>query len=176
LFAHQADEDAVVPLPTPRLAPAIGWHEARSIGRRLMADQARESGFTVLQETALVHDPRRGIYRYQVKSSRDIRAQGGSTRLVFDADTGAFRGLWLPTGAASGDTLGMWLTSLHMGLVGGIVGGLPMKLFVCGMGLVVAMLSVTGVVIWQRKRGARRKDRHLPNDIDNGYHSVVARH
>lgn len=177
LFAHQPDDNAVVPpLPTPRLTPAIGWHEARNIGRRLMTQQAHEKGFTVLQETALVHDPRSGIYRYQVKSSRDIRAQGGSTRLVFDADTGAFRALWLPTGGASGDTVRMWLTSLHMGLVGGIVGGLPMKLFVCTMGLVVVMLSGTGVVIWLRKRGARRKDRLLSIVIDNGYHSKAARH
>lgn len=194
LFAHQPDDDAIVPpLPTPRLTPAIDWHEARHIGRLLMAEQAQAKGFTVLQETALVHDPRSGIYRYQVKSSRDIRAEGGSTRLVFDADTGAFRGLWLPSGAASGDTLGMWLTSLHMGLVGGIVGGWPMKLFVCAMGLVVAMLSVTGVVIWLRKRGARHRAgvknwairrpagdggtvEPLPIVVDNGYHSSAARH
>ncbi|OGB14675.1 MAG: hypothetical protein A2W72_22625 [Burkholderiales bacterium RIFCSPLOWO2_12_67_14] len=194
LFAHQPDDDAIVPpLPTPRLTPAIDWHEARHIGRLLMAEQAQAKGFTVLQETALVHDPRSGIYRYQVKSSRDIRAEGGSTRLVFEADTGAFKALWLPSGAASGDTLGMWLTSLHMGLVGGIVGGWPMKLFVCAMGLVVAMLSVTGVVIWLRKRGARHRAgvkkwairrpagdggtvEPLPIVVDNGYHSPPARH
>ena len=157
VFAHQPAAAAVAPLPVPQLAPAIGWHEARDIGRRLMAEHGREKGFTVLHETALVHDPRTGTYRYQVKSSRDIRAQGGSTRLVFDADTGAFRGLWLPTGAASGDTVRMWLTSLHMALVGGIVGGLPMKLFVCAMGLVVALLSVTGVYVWWKKCKARQK-------------------
>lgn len=155
VFAHQPDDGAVPPLPAPKLAPAIGWHEARNIGRRLMAEHAREKGFTVLRETALVHDPRTGIYRYQVMSSRDIRAQGGSSRLVFDADSGAFKGLWLPTGAANGDTVRMWLTSLHMALVGGIVAGLPMKVFICAVGLMVAMLSVTGVVVWWRKRSKR---------------------
>ena len=155
VFAHQPDDDAAPPLPSPELVPAIGWQEARNIGRRLMAERAIEKDFSVLRETALVHDPRTGLYRYQVMSSRDIRAHGGSTRLLFDADTGAFRGLWLPTGAASGDTLRMWLTSLHMALVGGIVAGLPMKLFVSAMGLIVAMLSVTGVYVWWKKRRAR---------------------
>jgi len=31
----------------------------------------------------------------------------------------------------------------------------PDRIFVCGMGLVVAMLSVTGVYIWWKKRAAR---------------------
>jgi hypothetical protein len=35
--------------------------------------------------------------------------------------------------------------------------GWPMKLFVCLMGLLVGWLSVTGVVIWTRKRAGRRQ-------------------
>ncbi|WP_426114768.1 PepSY domain-containing protein [Massilia sp. PWRC2] len=34
--------------------------------------------------------------------------------------------------------------------------GLPGRILISCMGLVVAMLSVTGVSIWWRKRGARR--------------------
>jgi uncharacterized iron-regulated membrane protein len=30
--------------------------------------------------------------------------------------------------------------------------GLPYRLFVCFLGLVIVMLSVTGVVIWSKKR------------------------
>lgn len=33
--------------------------------------------------------------------------------------------------------------------------GLPIKILVCAMGVVVAMLSVTGIVVWARKRRAR---------------------
>lgn len=153
LFAHQPDDSVLPRLAPPRLAPAIGWQEARIVGRRLMAAQAREQGFTILREDALVHDPRRGIYRYDVKSSRDIRDRGGSTRVTFDADSGALKRLWLPTGAASGDTIRTWLSSLHMAALW----GMPMKLFVCVMGLVVAMLSVTGVIVWSRKRSARHR-------------------
>jgi uncharacterized iron-regulated membrane protein len=33
--------------------------------------------------------------------------------------------------------------------------GLPYRIFVCILGLVIAMLSVTGVYIWWKKRRAR---------------------
>lgn len=33
--------------------------------------------------------------------------------------------------------------------------GLPYKIFVCVVGFVVAMLSVTGICIWRKKRAAR---------------------
>jgi len=34
------------------------------------------------------------------------------------------------------------------------VGGIPGRIFISVMGVIVAMLSVTGVVIWLRRRGA----------------------
>ncbi|MGS1005765.1 PepSY-associated TM helix domain-containing protein [Achromobacter anxifer] len=157
VFAHQEDDAGVQPLPVPESVPALGWREAREVGRRLMEEQARVQGYTVLREDALRHDPQLGVYRYGVVSSRDVGDRWGATSLTFDAATGEFRGLWLPTGAASGDTLRTWLTSLHMAAVGGAVAGLPMKLLICAIGLAVAMLSVTGAVIWWKKRQARRR-------------------
>jgi len=56
--------------------------------------------------------------------------------------------LSLPSGQYAGDTVTHWLTSLHMARVF----GRPMQVLVCGMGLVVAMLSITGILIWLRKR------------------------
>ncbi|MGZ8945232.1 MAG: PepSY domain-containing protein [Methylococcaceae bacterium] len=47
--------------------------------------------------------------------------------------------------------LNCWLWPLHMARIL----GLPYKYFVCLMGQVVAMLSVTGVYIWLKKRRAR---------------------
>lgn len=34
--------------------------------------------------------------------------------------------------------------------------GLPYRIFVCGLGIAIAMLSVTGVYIWWKKRRLRR--------------------
>jgi uncharacterized iron-regulated membrane protein len=136
------------------LAPPIGWHAARDTGRRLMAEQAQLHGFTVRREMLLIHDPRQGpngVYRYLVQSSRDIRDRWGSSQVVFDAATGELLRLWLPTGAASGDTFRTWITSLHMAALW----GWPFRVYVTAVGLLVAALSLTGVVIWWRKRQAR---------------------
>lgn len=151
VFSHQPDTES---LPAPQrldLAPEIGWQAARDTGRKLMAEQARAHDFAVLRETLLVHDPRHGshgIYRYQVKSSRDIRDEWGSTQVIFDADNGELLRLWLPNGAAGGDTVRTWITSLHMAALW----GMPFKVFMTLIGLAVAMLSVTGFVIWLKKR------------------------
>jgi len=154
-FAYQLDDETVPALPQPLNAPALSWRDARETGRRLMADQARVHGLRIIREDSLAYDPSHGIYRYDVLSSRDIRDHSGRTSVYIDGNSGELKGVWLPTGAASGDTVRMWLTSLHMAALW----GWPMKLLVCSMGLVVAMLSVTGVIIWLRKRGARNRSR-----------------
>ncbi len=160
VFTQQEDGAGLRPLPVPDFVPVIGWREAREVGRRLMAEQSQTQGYTILREDGLRYEPWLGVYRYRVLSSRDVGDRWGITSVTFDAGTGALRDLWLPTGAASGDTLRTWLTSLHMAAVGGAVARLPMKLLMCAVGLAVAMLSATGLVIWWRKRQGRRRAGH----------------
>ena len=150
LFAHQRGLESIPKLPEPRLAPAIPWGPALTAVRAHMVRQARAQGFVVEAEKALLYDPTRGVYRYDVRTSHDIRHRGGHTRLVMDAETGGLIGLWLPTGAAIGDTISTWLETLHMAALG----GWPVQLLICLMGLVVTMLSVTGVLVWLKKRAA----------------------
>ena len=57
----------------------------------------------------------------------------------------------LPTGQRAGNTLTSWLKELHTANLF----GLPYKIFVCGLGLAICLLSATGVYIWWRKRLAR---------------------
>ena len=57
----------------------------------------------------------------------------------------------LPSGRNTGVTISYWLVSLHMAHVR----GLPFKIFVCVMGVVVGMLSVTGVYLWLKKRRSK---------------------
>ncbi len=151
LFAVQPDSRDVNSMVLPKLQPVLDWQDAHRVGRTLMAQQAHQHGFQILHEDILMHDSRKNIYRYDVKSDRDIRTEGGNTRITFDADSGALRSVWLPTGAAAGDTIRMWLTSLHMAEVW----GLPMKIFICLTGLGTALLSVTGFIIWWKKRRAK---------------------
>lgn len=151
LFAHQAAEDSLPPRPGPQDQPGMSWEAALDNGRRLMQAETQARGITVLREQMLRYDPRSATFRYMVKSSADIRDRYGSTTVVFDANTGAPCFFWWPTGAAAGDTIRTWITSLHLAALW----GLPYKVFLCALGLAVAMLSATGLVIWWRKRSAR---------------------
>ena len=152
IFAHQRGLETIPKLARPKLTPALSWEQALPAARRLMAQQAQVGGFIVVAEKSLLYDPQRAIYRYDVRSSHDIRHKGGHTRLVMNADTGALLGLWLPTGAAAGDTLSTWMATLHMAAMW----GWPLQLLVCLMGLAVTALSVTGMHVWLRKRRAGR--------------------
>ncbi len=69
---------------------------------------------------------------------------------LFDGDTGALIKLSMPTGARSGNTVKSWPYALHMARVF----GLPYQIFVCALGFLVTLLSVTGVYIrWKRSAG-----------------------
>jgi uncharacterized iron-regulated membrane protein len=131
------------------------WAAAQATGARLMAAQAYGQGFTVQQPMALYRLRSRGLYEYRVRSTRDITDKYGSTSIHFDAATGALRQVRLPTGQRAGNTLTTWLLALHMANVF----GWPFRVFVSLAGVVLAMLSVTGVVIWWMKRQARRVHR-----------------
>jgi uncharacterized iron-regulated membrane protein len=56
-------------------------------------------------------------------------------------------------GGANANGLHEWIVSLHIGSVGGVW----YRALVSIVGLAVAALSVTGVVLWMRKREARIK-------------------
>jgi uncharacterized iron-regulated membrane protein len=136
--------------PPPNKIPRLDFRAAVSTGGRLMAEQATKYGFSV--ERAVMLYRMNGVYSYFVKSSRDIRDKLGLTYINFDADTGALISLELPTGQHSGNTVSAWLYGLHMA----DVFGLPYRIFVCVLGLVITILSVTGVYIWWKKRRARK--------------------
>jgi uncharacterized iron-regulated membrane protein len=56
-----------------------------------------------------------------------------------------------PPGSSAATPSPDWLIALH----DANVFGLPYRIFVSALGLVIAMLSVTGVYIWWKKRKAR---------------------
>ena len=147
-------DDPIARLPTlatPQLEPALDWREAYRTGQRLIAEQANTHGFKVQDEMYLGYIPEKGAFWYSVTSDRDITDAGGGTFLVFDGMTGKLLGLSLPTGQNAGATLHNWIFALHMA----IIWGLPFKVFVCLVGIITAMLSITGVYIWLKKRRAR---------------------
>ena len=142
--------DGAAMLDKPLENPRLGWREAYARGRELAVETAARDGFTILEEHSLQLSPMEGAYTFSIRSSRDFTS--GATMIAFDADTGALKFVWSPQHLGTGNLISVWLTWLHMALVF----GLPMRIFVCAMGMVIVMLSVTGVVIWLRKRRARQ--------------------
>ena len=139
----------------PNETPRLAWQEAQSIGQRLMAEQGAQKGFTAGEPLSMAYIPELGVYYYDVRGSRDLfdRApKGGSTSLTFDGNTGALVDLSQPTGEHAGNTAESWLYALHMARVF----GRPYQVFVCLLGLLIAMLSATGVYLWWKRFTVRR--------------------
>lgn len=145
-------------LPKPLVTPRLDWRQAEIVGQQLMQAQAAQHGFTVLREVSLRYYDYSASYTYQVQTSREIddRPRRYTTQLSFDGNSGALKYVLLPSGQHSGNTVANWLYALHMANVF----GLPYRIFVSAFGLSIVMLSVTGVIIWLKKRRASRSRHH----------------
>lgn len=172
LFGAPPEADpASIPTPSARPAltgePKMGWYQARDRGRVLLNEKSNKDGFTIKREINLLIDRNTG--NYTLCADILMKAEDNQACIEFDADTGAAPPEPpQPTSASDQEeplslTIIWWITSLHMAAVF----GLPMKIFVCLMGLVVTMLSVTGVYIWLKKSRAARLKRktYLPESI-----------
>jgi uncharacterized iron-regulated membrane protein len=150
-----ADYHIVSDLPTLETSldtPKLNWRDAQQVADRLITEQARIHGFTMRHPVSLELDRMRGTYIYRIRSTLDIQDKRGVTSLSFDANTGAVRQLLLPSGQYAGNTITNWLYALHTANIF----GLPYQIFVSLMGLIIVMLSITGIIIWWKKRQARR--------------------
>lgn len=163
LFEMSDYKNLPVPdLPQPRPNPVIDFKTAYRTSQRLMAEQAQRKGFQVLEERSISYDPAKGLYNLAIKSGYDL-GEFGITQLWLDGNSGAFVANYLPTGQKAGDTVTYWMQTLHMAKIW----GLPYKIFVCLMGLVVTMLSVTGLYIWiKKRRTARTKHNKISSDVN----------
>lgn len=164
LFLPMEDRNATIPArAAPLVQPTLSWRQALQAGRAHMQTEGRRLGFTVDHEEGLSYDAGTGTYRYRVRSSADIRDEGGSTSVYVDGTNGRLLHTSLPTGLYAGTTVTTWLMTLHVANVW----GLPFRLFVCAMGLLVAALSLTGILIWWRKRRGRLAGESTRRGIDS---------
>jgi uncharacterized iron-regulated membrane protein len=152
LFGMQPEGHELLPLlDPPNRNPRLTLEEAWRLGRQEMAREAEARGFRVLHEVDLYYASDHGAYAYAVESSLDISRSQPRTEVYLDGQTGRFLGFSAPRGISAGNTLSSWLSYLHRGAVF----GLGYRLLVVMVGLMVALLSGTGVVIWWRKRTRR---------------------
>lgn len=154
LFDYPSPMDELMSMPphSAEQPPKLDWHAAQAIGERLMAEQATIHGFTFKRPNSMAYIRDFGVYTYGGQSSLDVGG-GYNTDVTFDGDTGVLRSLDLPTGQHSGITVSTWLRALHFG---DVFGSLAYRVFICVLGLLITLLSVTGVYIWWKKRRARK--------------------
>ncbi len=137
-------------LSKPEPEPNLPWRQARTIAQSLMEEQARINRFTITREYSLYYLADKGLFQYNVRSDRDVLNSYGSTFLLFDSK-GELVSLFVPTGQNAGSTINTWIFALHTAQIW----GLPFRLFVACVGILVVVLSVTGVYVWWKKRKAR---------------------
>ena len=131
----------------------LDWRAALTRGRELAADSAAAGGFRILQSKGLTSLNYARTYNYIVETDRSFPADKELV-VFFDGDDGASRGVMPTSTGHSGETITNWLRALHMAR--NPVDYLPYRIFVCVLGLVIAMLSITGVYVWWKKQRAQR--------------------
>jgi len=143
-------------LPTfspARPYPSLSWEDARARGRFLMARESQAQSIVVLEERRLRYFPQHGAFQYQARTSADVSTRYARTAVWIDGGTGRSLGFESATGQNARTTADSWLFALHFADVA--AAGVSYRVFVLALGLVVVLLSVSGVLIWLRKRRGR---------------------
>jgi len=142
-FVTRAPSDTHKPIE-----PRIGFAEAIDIGRA----EALRRGWD-LSVGHVFYTRRRGFYGVRFFEGDEHGAAGvGPPVILVDGNDGAIIGDRIPWQGTVADIVLQAQFPLHSGRIL----GLPGRILISVMGLVVAALSVTGVVIWYRKARARR--------------------
>jgi uncharacterized iron-regulated membrane protein len=148
-FDYPPEEPPRLKLAKPIPDPATDFRTAYAIGQKLMQAQGEARHFKVKEAVSLYYDQNNGNFQYEAYTDRKMGVNNLTATVKFDATTGKL--LWsypFAAGEYSGFTIKTWLFSLHMAAIW----GLPYKIIVCVMGLVITILSTTGVYIWLNKR------------------------
>ncbi len=154
----------VVRKPADILPPKISAEAAVDIATA----KAAELGWTA-QPEGLFRREAQGFWQVYYDKPATQWATAGNYGLFIDDRSGEVFFVRKP-GGTRGDVFLSWLSALHVGAVF----GLPYKFVLCALGLAVAMLSITGVVIWARKRGIAGRSRK-PRRARSGSNATPSR-
>lgn len=153
LFSTLTPSPFVTREPSPPEQPIEPRIDRRSIVQ-LASAEAEKRGWTA-PPGGIFYDPDFGIYGVTFyEAGHDHGDMGlGNPSLYFDGQDGSPVGDRVPGTGSAGDIFMQAQFPLHSGRIL----GLPGRIFISAMGLLVATLSVTGIIIWQKKRWARMK-------------------
>lgn len=137
----------------------------------LAASSGRELGIEA-PPGGLFYSPPYEVYGVGFHAPGNGHGDGGlgNAWLYYDGRSGAPAGAVIPGRGSAGDVFMQLQFPLHSGRILGV----PGRVLITALGLVVAMLSATGVVIWAKKRRVRvlanvketRADRALASEIE----------
>jgi uncharacterized iron-regulated membrane protein len=96
-------------------------------------------------------DSARGVYRASYLTPADIDPDTGRSRFHFDAYTGKLLHTEPPQGNSAGDTFLAWMFPLHGGAAFGLIG----RTIIFLTGIALAVITISGLVIWWKKRKGR---------------------
>ena len=136
----------------PSAQTDAGITRARAL--ELANAEARHRGWTA-PAGAVLYSPEYGVYGVGYFEAGDDHGDGslGNPWLYFDARDGAPAGADIPGTGSAGDIFLQAQFPIHSGRILGLKGRILISL----LGVAVAALSVTGVVIWLRKRRAQTR-------------------
>ena len=135
--------------------PDLKWDDALAIAENLAEHESKTRGFKIIAPISLSYSKSAGSYSYGLRSSNDIfeySPKGGNSSLMIDGNTGQLISFNQPTKMKLGNTIESWLYALHMARII----GMPYKIFVCFFGIAIVILTVTGIIIWHRKKYGKR--------------------
>lgn len=140
-------------VPAKRLAPIVPMLDFRQIVD-VAADEGAKRGWTV-PPGGIFYFSAYGVYSVSFfEPGKDVGGPGlGPPVLFIDGNDGEVLGTRQPWKGTVADIYQQAQIPVHSGRILGI----PGRILISAMGLIVAMLSVTGVLIWMRKRAAAAK-------------------
>ncbi len=136
--------------PHQPIAARIDLREALALAR----DEAQRRGWAE-PAGSIFYSREFGIYGVQFFHPEEGHGAGGvgHKRLYYDGVDGRYLGDRIPWRGSAADIFVQAQFPLHSGRIL----GLPGRILISAMGLVVAMLSATGIYVWWKKRAARRR-------------------
>lgn len=142
-FASRAPNPSGQPI-APRITRETVLADARA--------EAEKRGWKI-PAGAVFYSPEFGLYGVGFFEGDNSHGDGGlgNPWLYFDGKDGSFVGAEVPGTGSAGDIFIQAQFPLHSGRILGV----PGRVLVSLLGVVVAMLSITGIVIWAKKRRAR---------------------
>jgi uncharacterized iron-regulated membrane protein len=153
IFGYEDPYEAEPEEPVTRFLPFAQLLDA---GRSEAKAEMERQGIELVEEDSLFVDLEKGSAFYTFSTDADTHDITFSI-ISIDAATGERIGGSVGTERHAANTFTDWILALHMARWGGV----PYKILVSVIGLLIVALSVTGVIIWTKKRGARLKKGEL---------------